>query len=85
LHGRANPLLRFGSDLEVVVDGCELPVEREAQPLVDLEPVEYLVDDVDERDSEGLKGPVPLTVPVRVRDEEDAQVLTEPARRPCTK
>jgi hypothetical protein len=62
-----------------------LSVEREAQGLVPFQPVEHLVDDVDERDPERLERPVPLPVPVRVRNEEDAQVLTEPARRPCTK
>jgi Fe-S oxidoreductase len=46
---------------------------------------EDLVDDVHERDPEGLERAIPLAVPVRVRNEEDAQVLTEPARRPCTK
>ena len=85
MHERTNALLRFGPDLEVVVDRRQLSVEREAQPLVRLEPRQNLVDDVDEGDPERLERPVPLPVPVRVRDEEDAQVLTEPARRPCTK
>jgi hypothetical protein len=44
-----------------------------------------LVDDLDQRDPEGLERPVPLPVPVRVRDEKNAQVFTEPASRPCTK
>jgi hypothetical protein len=78
----ANALLRLGPDLEVVVDGRQLAVEREAQPLVRFELREDLVDDVDERDPERLERPVPLAVPVRVRGEEGAQVLTEPARRP---
>jgi hypothetical protein len=46
---------------------------------------EDLVDHVDERDPERLERPVPLAVPVRMGGEEDAQVLTEPANRPCTK
>jgi hypothetical protein len=62
-----------------------LAIEREAEPLVRFKPVEYLVDDVDEGDPKRLERPVPLAVPVRVWNEEDAQVLTEPARRPCTK
>ena len=36
-HERTDPLLRLRPDLEVVVDGRELAVEREAQPLVRLE------------------------------------------------
>jgi hypothetical protein len=85
LDERANALLRLGPDLEIVVDGCQLTVEREAQPLVRLELREDLVDDVDERDPERLERAIPLAVPVRVWDEEDAQLLTEPASRPCTK
>src|SRR5262249_31559281 len=81
----ADPLLGLGTDLQVVVDGRELPVEREAQPVVALELVQHVVDDVDERDAKRLERPVPLPVPVRVRDEEDAQLLTEPASSPCTK
>ena len=84
-HELANPFAGLRADLEVVVDGCQLTVEREAQLRLRLEPLEHLVDDVHERDTEGLEGPVPLPVPVRVRDEEDAQVFTEPASRPCTK
>src|SRR5206468_6421416 len=84
-HERADPLLRLRPDLEVVVDRRELAVEREAQTLVALELVEHLVHDVDERHAKGLERAVPLPVPVRVRDEEDAYDLTEPASKPCTK
>jgi hypothetical protein len=84
LNQPADARLFLGPDLEVVVDGRELAVEREAQTLVPLQLVEDLVDDVDERDPEGLERAVPLPVPVGVRDEED-QLLTEPASRPCTK
>jgi hypothetical protein len=84
-HERTNPHLRFRPDLEVVVNRCQLAIEREAQALIRFELIEHFVDDVDERDPEGLERAVPLPVPVGVRNEEDAQVLTEPARRPCTK
>jgi hypothetical protein len=66
-----DPLRGLGPDLEVVVDGRELAVEREPEPVVRLEPGEDVVDDLDERDPKGLEGPVPLPVPMRVRDEED--------------
>ncbi len=81
---RPNPILGFGPDLQIVVHRRELPVQCEAQALVRLELLEHLVDDVDERDPEGLERAVPLPVPVRVRNEED-QDLTEPASKPCTK
>jgi hypothetical protein len=76
LNERANPSLCLGPDLEVVVDGRQLAVEREAQALVALELVEDVVDDVDERDAEGLERAVPLPVPVRVRDEEEQRATT---------
>jgi hypothetical protein len=76
LHQRADPSLCLWPDLEVVVDGRELAVEREAQSLVPLELVEDVVDNVDERDAEGLERAVPLPVPVRVRDEEDQRATT---------
>jgi hypothetical protein len=85
MHERADALRRLRPDLEIVVDCRELAVESEAKPLVGLQLVEQVVDDVDERDAERLERPVPLPVPVRVRNEEDGQVLTEPASRPCTK
>jgi hypothetical protein len=62
-------LFGLGPNLEVVVNGRELAVERETQAFVPLELVEDVVDDVDQRDAEGLKGAIPLPVPVRVRDE----------------
>jgi hypothetical protein len=76
LNERADPSLCLGPDLEVVVDGRELAVEREPQALVPLELVEEVVDDVDERDPEGLERAVPLPVPMRVRDEEDQRATT---------
>jgi len=76
LHQAPNAFLCFGPDFEVVVHRRELAVEREPQSLVTLERVEYLVDDVDQRDSERLERSVPLAVPVRVRDEEDQRAKT---------
>src|SRR5262249_62079137 len=77
----ADSLLRIGADLQVVVDGRELPVEREAEALVALELVEHFVDDVDERHPERLERAVPLPVPVCVRDEEDAQIRSSQSRQ----
>ena len=84
-HECANPFLCFRPNLQIVVECRELAVECEAHVLVALELAEHLVDHVHQRDPERLERPVPLPVPVGVRNEEDAQVLTEPARRPCTK
>ena len=67
----ADPFLGLRSNLEVVVDRCQLSVEREAHALVGREQFEHFVDDIDQRDSKRLERPVPLAVPVRVRDEED--------------
>jgi hypothetical protein len=58
-------------DLEVVVDRCNLAVERESEPLVRLHRVEELVDQLDETHPEHLEGLVPLTVPVGVGDQVD--------------
>jgi hypothetical protein len=80
----AQPLLVLRADREVVVDGRELAVEREAVVRVGVQQLQHLVDDVDERHPERLERAVPLPVPVGVGDEED-QLLTEPASRPCTK
>src|SRR5207237_10225886 len=70
-HECPDPLLALGPDLDVVVDGRQLAVEREPPALVSLEQLEHLVDDVDERHAEGLERPVPLPVPVGVRDEDE--------------
>ena len=70
-HECPDALLRLRPDLEVVIRRRELPVEREPQPLVGLELVQHVVDDVHERDPEGLERAVPLPIPVRMWDEED--------------
>ena len=87
----AYPGLGVSPDLEVVVDQRELAVQRKAQPLVSLEQLEQLVNDLDQRDAKALERPIPLPVPVGVRDEVNegaaraGQLFTEPASRPCTK
>ena len=63
--------LRRGPDLEVVVDGRRLAVEREAQPRIRRHPLEELVDQVDQAHPEHLERLVPLAVPVRVGDQVD--------------
>src|SRR5206468_10320998 len=65
------PRAAFGPDLEVVVDRGDLSVEGEGEPVVRLHRVEELVDQLDEAHPEDLERLVPLTVPVRVRDEVD--------------
>ena len=88
LDERAQPLLVLGPDLEVVVDGLQLAVEREDEPLVRLHQLEHVVDQPHELQAEALERQVPLAVPVRVGDQVDdlrGSYLTEPASRPCTK
>ena len=88
LDERAQPLLVLRTDLEVVVDGLELAVEREDEPLVRLHQLEHVVDQPHELQPEALERQVPLAVPVRVGDQVDelrGSYLTEPASRPCTK
>ena len=67
----AEPLLLLGADLEVVVDRRQLAVEREGEVRLRLEHLEDAVDEVDQLHPEALERPVPLPVPVRVRDEVD--------------
>ena len=60
----------LGTDLEVVVDHTRLAVQREVEVVgVGLEQVEERVNQVDELDAELLERQVPLSVPVRVRNE----------------
>ena len=66
-----DPGAALGPDLEVVVDGRDLAVEGEGEPLVGLHRVEELVDELDEPHPEHLERLVPLAVPVGVRDEMD--------------
>ena len=64
---------RFRSDFEIVVDHCGLAVEQEAGVRqIALEHRDELVEQMDEADAEGLERRVPLTVPVRVRDDRDS-------------
>ena len=67
----ADQRLRLGPDLEVVVDGGRLAVEREAEPRILLHPVEQLVDQLDETHPERLERLVPLAIPMGVRHEVD--------------
>ncbi len=72
---RPDPGLRVRADLEVVVDGGELAVEREAERRIGVEHVKDTVDHVDELHPEALERPIPLAVPVRVRHEVHARRL----------
>ena len=76
--------LGLGADLEVVVDGRRLAIEREAQARIRRHPLQQLVDQVDQAHPEDLERLVPLAVPVRVRDEMDdglAAILRRIRRR----
>ena len=64
-------LLVLRPHLEVVVDGRELPVEREHEVRLRLQQVEHAVDEPDQLQPKALEGEVPLPVPVGVRDELD--------------
>ena len=64
-------LLVLRPDLEVVVHGRRLAVEREAHPRVGLHLVEQAIDQLDQAQAERLEREVPLAVPVRVRDQVD--------------
>jgi hypothetical protein len=66
-------LLLLGPDLEVVVHGGELTVEGEREVGLRFEHVEDAVDEVDELHPERLEGPIPLPVPVGVRNEVDGR------------
>lgn len=59
------------ADLQVVVDGGELPVECEPLPLVARHPVEHLVEQGHQPQAEPLERLVPLAVPVGVRNHDD--------------
>ena len=73
--GRRQPAeagLGLGAEGEVVVDRRHLPVEEEVgDGGVGLQPVEDVVEHVDQPQAEGLERLVPLTVPVRVGDDGD--------------
>ena len=69
-----------GPDLEVVVDRRGLAVEREAQPVVGLHPLEELVDQVDQTHPEDLERLVPLAIPVGVGDQVDDARAVSPRR-----
>ena len=63
--------LALRPDLEVVIDRRQLPVEGEGESRIVVHHVEHEVDAVDEPHAEALEGPVPLAVPMRVRDHVD--------------
>ena len=72
---RPQPSLVLRPHLDVVLEHDRLPVERERREgRVALERVEHAVDDRAEPQPEELEGQVPLAVPVRVRDDEEAEV-----------
>ncbi len=57
--------------LEIVLEHDRLAVEHEAEAGIGVDEVEHRVDRVDEPAAELLERPVPLAVPVEVRDEQD--------------
>jgi hypothetical protein len=61
----------LGPDLEVVIDGRELPIEGEREIGLGLEHLEHPVHEVHELRPKALEWSVPLAVPVGVRDEVD--------------
>src|SRR5439155_6320516 len=63
-----------GTDLQVVLEHDRLPVEQEAESGVVGDELEDAVDEIDETRAKGLVRPVPLAVPVRVRDEDALHV-----------
>ena len=67
----AQALLLLGTDLEVVVDRRQLAVEGERELGLRLEHLHDPIDEVDELHPEALERPIPLAVPVGVRDEMD--------------
>ncbi len=75
------PVGLLGPDLEVVIDRGQLAVERERKVGLGLEHLEDAVDKVDQLHPKALKGPVPLPVPVRVRDEVDPGLAGRSVRR----
>ena len=61
--------------LEVVLEHDRLPVQSEGRKRgVALQDIDHTVHDAPERELEVLERPVPLAVPVRVRDEVQAQL-----------
>ena len=71
---RAQPGLVVGSHVEVVLEHDRLPVERERhERVVAFEHVEHLVERLAETQPESLERQVPLTVPVRVRHDEETK------------
>ena len=68
--GGRQPLGLAGSDRQVVLDHDGLAVEHEAPARVGVDQVEHPVDRVHEPRPEGLEGPIPLAIPVRVRDDD---------------
>lgn len=61
----------LGADLQVVVDGGELPVQGEPLARVALHPVEHLVEQRHQPQAEPLERLVPLPVPVGVWHHDD--------------
>src|SRR5437899_6390610 len=71
----SQPCLVLRPHLEVVLEHDRLPVERERRKRrVTFERVEDAVDDHAEAQPELLERQVPLTIPVRVRDDEVAKI-----------
>jgi hypothetical protein len=66
-----DPRARLRPNLQVVVDRRQLPVQGEGEVRLALEHLQDAIDELDELHAERLEGPVPLPVPVGVRDQED--------------
>ena len=60
-----------GSHREVVLEHDRLPVEHETETGIGCDQIEYGVDRVDEPSAEHLERPVPLPIPMEVRNEQD--------------
>src|SRR6516162_5188876 len=69
-QARDEPVALSGSNLEIVLQDDRLAVEYEAEARVDLDLVEHCVDRVDEVAPECVVRPIPLAVPVEMRDEQ---------------
>ncbi len=69
--GGSQPRFGVGSDLQVVVDGGELTVQREGEVGLGVDEVQHVVDEVDQPRTQALKRQVPLAVPVGVRHHPD--------------
>jgi hypothetical protein len=70
-HVTRDPFRLLRPNLQVVVDGRELAIEREREVSVCLEHLQDAIDEVDELHPEALEGPIPLAVPVGMRHEMD--------------